>query len=223
MLPSHPFFAHTASQSGRVSGRIVVPLLFGAAILMGGILFTVGKMEKRSWDSIPATPPSYDSLLVVEPDSLHARLQNLAPKWVQVSRVGDSEVILVPCFTETRTLSFLLPPGDKTTPNRPAVLCPFCESNDTLWVGSLQIPRTDSTASPLPNWTIHLQGDSAPLIFYPHWQNKAADTGIAFQAASPALRWIRGPDTLWFRSAQNQDKIDTLRSEDENSEGCQPE
>jgi hypothetical protein len=103
------------------------------------------------------------------------------------------------------------------------VLCPFCESNDTLWVGSLQIPRTDSTPSSLPNWTIHLQGDSAPLIFYPHWQNKVADTGIASQAASPALRWIRGPDTLWFRSAQNQDKIDTLRSEDENSEGCQPE
>lgn len=198
-------------QSGAISGKLVVPLLFGGALLVAGAVFLVGYREKRQWDHIQISGPGGDSLQVTDADSLRHWLQGLPLSWVQVTPQGGRLTVVVPCFSEAPSL--LWQPGTSQTQERPFFICPFCEAGDTLRVNRLQV----SAQEPREIFSLHLAEDTAAMDYLPQGNPGGGNWN------SPTLRWVRGLDTAWFAPADSNGRFDMVRAEEENPEGCRPD
>ncbi len=198
-------------QSGGVSGKLVVPLLFGGALLVAGMVFLVGYREKRQWDHIQISGPGGDSLQVTDADSLRQWLQGLPSSWMQVTPQGDKLVVVVPCFSETPSLTWQ--PGRSHSEEGPFFTCPFCEGGDSLRVKRLQMP----TQQPAEIFTLHMAGDTAAMDYLPHGKPGRGNW------VSPTLRWVRGPDTSWFAPADSAGLFAVVRAEEDSPEGCTPD
>jgi hypothetical protein len=210
------------NQAGRVSGRLVVPIIFGFAILMAGIVFWVGLQEKRSWDHISIPGLGQDSLTVTRADSLQRLMRDWPKEWMQVSRLGERLAVVVPCFSETPKLTLTVDSLDNRV--YPLWNCPFCETSDSLSVVKWFKAPTPSSApsrNEPSNIMIYMQGDSIPWIYRPHG-TLVSDAPMA-SLNGPALIVPREGDSLWFFPTDSLSAVEMVREEDENPEGCQPD
>jgi|GEM_PF-5103980 len=199
-------------ESGRVSGKLVVPLLFGGAIFVAGMVYLAGNLEKRRWDHISISSPGDSSRILAVPESIRVYLEGFPKRWVQTTLLEDRQAVVIPCFSETPSLAWEW--EDTTSAARLRVLCPFCENADTLHLGSVQLsPAMASHAGPM---TLFLRDDSLPLVLFPEGDSALGDL------PKPHLRWKKGKDTLWFFPQDSMSRVDVLREEDENPEGCRP-
>jgi hypothetical protein len=224
--PLGAFFRHRLSgqvgQVGRVSGKLIVPLIFGFAILMAGIVFWVGLQEKRSWDHVSIPGLGQDSLTVTRADSLQRLLQDWPREWLQVTKLDERLAVVVPCFSETPKLTLVVDSLDAQ--KFPLWICPFCEISDSLAVVKWRRAPTPSK-SPSRNEPsqiqMYLQGDSIPWLYRPEGI-LGSDSPLA-SLKGPALILPRAGDSLWFFPADSLSSLEMVREEDENPEGCQPD
>jgi hypothetical protein len=235
-------------QNGRVSGRLAIFSVYGLALVMAGLVFWFGKREKREWDHISVPGLAGDTVVVDHPDSLRALVSSWPRTFTQVNRISgptsDRFAVVVPCFSETPSLSLGL-----DSLSAPTLQCPFCEFQDTLHLQAVRILRRAplaqaaqaDTSPPLYHLQLSVQDslkDSLTLALADSLQGRSfrdlpvfvfAPAGRAILHAptqtltGPAMGAINGQDTTWFLPQDGIGLLETVRAEDENPEGCNPE
>lgn len=171
-------------QGKRVSGRLAILSVYGLALAMAGIVFWFGKQEKREWDHISVSGLGGDTVKIDHPDSLRALVSSWPGSFTQVSRIsgpnGDRFAVVVPCFNETPTLAFEIDaepnpdsggasPGPRPV-SAPRLLCPFCESQDSLFLRAVHIP----SLAPLAR---QAQPDTSPALYRLHFKAVSRSDG----------------------------------------------
>jgi hypothetical protein len=239
-------------QNGRVSGRLAIFSVYGLALVMAGLVFWFGKREKREWDHISVPGLAGDTVVVDHPDSLRALVSSWPRAFTQVSRIsgstGDRFAVVVPCFSETPSLSL----GFDSL-SAPTLQCPFCEFQDTLRLKAVRMQRRaplaqaaqadtspplyrlqllvqnsvqDSLQDSLANaHTDSLQGRSyrelPVFVFAP--AGRIILHAPTQSLIGPAMGAIKDQDTTWFLPQEGIGLLETVRAEDEIPEGCTPE
>lgn len=206
-----------ADQSGRagrgkVSGPLVVIVLFSGALLLWGIVFLVGLRQRASDRAEVAAQGSADS--AVTPDEVRTWMKALPEKWVKVSLVeGQGYVLYVPCYSSNSSLD--LRTGQDSLPG---LACEYCDSLDNYSVKSILHTRNDSV------WEMRLDPPAGRLRILP-----VNDTLLKNFPEAPfkdkILVWTRERgggkiDSMLFVPKSQETEFETLRAEDENPEGC---
>lgn len=197
---------------GKVSGRMVVLVLFAGALLLWGIVFMVGLRQRASDRAEAAIESAVDS--AAGPDSVRAWMRTLPQDWIKVTRVeGQGYVLYVPCYSSNGTLSLSVPPD-----SIPALSCEYCEDLDAHAVTGIVRNRRDSA------WEFRLDPQVGRLRMLPVNDNLLRNFPEA-PFKEKLLLWTRaradgGTDSLLFVPKTQETEFETLRAEDENPEGC---
>lgn len=204
---------------GKVSGKLVVFLLFGGALLLWGIVLLTGYREKLSQGGLLRGGSSGIDT-VVTPDSVRFGLARLPGEWIKVTRIeGQGWVFFVPCYSSNSRIHLKALPD-----SQPALACDYCDSLDHYAVrGIARDPRDSATH-------LVLDPPSGDVRVLP-----VSDSLLARFPEAPfrdhLLLWIRpqgpdstgapgAPDTLIFVPKALENDFEVLRAEDENPEGC---
>jgi hypothetical protein len=196
---------------GKVSGRVVVILLFTGALLMWGIVFLVGLRTKteRKTETPVETADSASS-----PEEVRRLLKSLPENWIKVTQVeGQGWVLYVPCYSSNSSLSL------RTVPDSlPGLACGYCDSLDEYSVAAITRTLRDSV------WNLSLDPPSGRIRIHP-----VNDSLLKNFPEAPfkdkVLLWTRPreggrTDTLVFVPKSQETEFEVLRAEDENPEGC---
>jgi hypothetical protein len=185
-----------------ISGKKIVPLLYGGALVMAAILFWYGKREA-------ARTPGRDGVPTVEAlDSLRAQ----PSEWRRITFVeGQGWVVFVPCQSEAGTLRL------ETSTARPRLVCEFC---DTLTGAAILGFAGDGLGGTPKAGKLRFDVDTGSL------EIERVDAGIAARFPDAPLHdrlltWKISPaHALFFVPAAVARDFETLRAEDESPEGC---
>lgn len=180
-----------------ISGKKIVPLLYGTAVLMCGGLLWYG-LDVRKTRAISPPLPAED----------RAVLADLPREWIRITSVeGRGWVIDVPCHAGAGTL--VVESGEES----PRLTCTWC---DTLQESVVRRVRLKGKPVKV---RLKLDGGGTAWI-------EPADDAVAARFAGAPLRdyvltWTApGGEEFFFVPAEQAAAFDTLRAEDENPEGC---
>ncbi len=202
----------------RVSGRLVVFVLFGAALLIFAIVLTVGYRQKLS-DQAALNGGAAAGDSANNPDTVRAWLTRQPKDWIKVTQVeGQGFVIYIPCYSSNSTLTFRT-----TRDSVPGLACDYCDSLDTFAVVSAGRGAADSTMR------LSLSPAAGEVKILPVNDNLAQRFPEA-PFRDRLLLWIRSQrpdstgtvssDTMFFVPKADENEFEVLRAEDENPEGC---
>lgn len=220
------------SSPGKVSGRVVVLILFSGALTLWAILFFISYRQKRpdpgsASADIPSSASFRDS--AATSDSIRAWTRRLPQEWIKVTFVeGQGFVFLVPCYSSNSTLVFKMAPD-----TLPRLACEYCDSLNEYTVTGVGFNRQDSVLD------LRLKPSAGEVKILPVRDSllkRFPDTPFR----DKLLLWIRArpkggettPDTLAGRGRMDtlmfvpkalENEFEVLRAEDENPEGCGPE
>ena len=204
--------------SEKVSGKLVVFLLFGGALLLWGIVFLVGYREKLDSRGPAVAEIRRDSATVA--DSLSAWMSPLPREWVKVTWVeGQGFVLFVPCFSSN---SRVLARG--VSDSVPDFACEYCEGPEEYRVAAAYRERGDGLRGNGGALTFRLEPPAGSVEIHP-----VTDSLLQKFPEAPfrqlLMIWIRRPgeagaDTAIFVPKDQENEFETLRAEDENPEGC---
>lgn len=200
------------AESGKVSGRVVVIVLFAAALLMWAAVLMTGFREKRENRAAAEAAEAVDS--ASDPTRIRSWMNTLPETWVKVTRVeGQGYVLYVPCYSSNSSLVL------RTRPDSlPGISCEYCDSLGRFDVTGISRPRRDSS------WEFRLEPPAGSVRIFP------VDEALLkrFPEApfkDKVLLWIRTPeggaaDSMLFVPKSQETEFESLRAEDENPEGC---
>lgn len=199
-------------KQGKVSGRLVVLVLFSSALLMWGIVFLVGLRQKEENQKGAAPVEAVDS--AATPEEVRAWLKTLPETWTRVSQVeGQGWVLYIPCYSSNASLSI------RTAPDSvPGLACEYCDSLGAYSVRGIRRTRNDSV------WDMRLDPPAGALRIVP-----VTDSLLRKFPEAPfkgkLMIWTRSreggrTDSMVFVSKSQEAEFETLRAEDENPEGC---
>jgi hypothetical protein len=205
--------------AGKVSGRLVVFLLFGGTLILAGIVFVTGYRQRQADREILEgnNPVTRDS--AVTPDSVRAWMARLPAEWLKVTPVeGQGFVLFVPCYSSNSRLAL------KTAPDSlPGLDCEYCDSLEDFRVRAVTRGAPDSA------WHFRIDPAAGEVKVVP-----VTDSLLQRFPEVPfrdrLLLWIRSqpvdstgrlaPDTMFFVPKAQENEFEVLRAEDENPEGC---
>ena len=197
---------------GKVSGRLIVLILFSSALIMWGIVFMVGLRQKEADRNGTAPAEAVDS--AVAPEEVRAWLKTLPGTWTRVSQVeGQGWVLYIPCYSSNASLSIRT-----AADSVPGVACEFCDSLGSYSVRSIRHTRADSV------WELRLDPPAGSLRILP-----VTDSLLRNFPEAPfkdkLMLWTRPreggrADSMVFVPKSLETEFETLRAEDENPEGC---
>jgi hypothetical protein len=198
------------AKSGKVSGRLIVLILFPGALLMWGIVFLVGLRQKQADRNYSAD--AVDS--ATTPDEVRSWLKALPENWVKVSEVeGQGWVLYVPCYSSNGSLLIRTQPD-----SLPGLNCEYCDSLGAYAVAAITHTRRDSV------WELRLEPAAGRVRILP-----VTDSLLKNFPEAPfkdrLLLWTRlheggRTDSMVFVPKSQETEFETLRAEDENPEGC---
>jgi hypothetical protein len=197
---------------GKVSGRLIVLVLFSTALLMWGIVFMVGLRQRESDRRNAESAEGADSATTRE--EVRLWLKALPENWIKVSQVeGQGWVLYVPCYSPNGALAL------RTVPDSvPALACEYCDSLGEYAVKTIRHTRGDSA------WELRLDPPAGLIRVLP-----VTDSLLRQFPEAPfkgkVLLWTRPReggrvDSMVFVPKSQETEFETLRAEDENPEGC---
>lgn len=199
-------------KQGKVSGRLIVLVLFSSALIMWGIVFMVGLRQKEADRNAAAPAEAADSAVTGE--EVRAWLKTLPGTWTRVSQVeGQGWVLYVPCYSSNASL-VVRTAGDSA----PGLTCEFCDSLGAYAVRGIRRARADSI------WELRLDPPVGSLRILP-----VTDSLLRNSPEAPfkgnLMLWTRPReggrvDSMVFVPKSRESEFETLRAEDENPEGC---
>ena len=190
-----------------VSGKWVVFVVFGGALLMWLVVFMVGLHERK-------TRSGEGTEVVTTTPQVRVWLRSLPQHWSKVTQVeGQGWVLYVPCYSANSEIAI------RTVPDSaPGLVCEYCDSLDTFAVKAIALDRKDSA------WYLRLAPAAGDVRILPVTDSLLQDFPEApFQ--DRILLWIRPKpggkaDSMIFVPKDQEAEFETLRAEDENPEGC---
>jgi hypothetical protein len=199
-------------ERGKVSGRVVVIVLFATAFLMWGIVFVTGLRQRAADRASRAAAEAADS--AVTPEQVRSWMKTLPQTWIKVSFVeGQGYVLYVPCYSSNSGLRL------RTAPDSvPGLDCEYCDSLDSYAVKTIVHTRKDSV------WEMRLEPAAGRMRILP-----VDDSLLKSFPEAPfkdkLLIWTRQReggriDSMLFVPKSQETEFETLRAEDENPEGC---
>jgi hypothetical protein len=199
-------------EQGRVSGKLVVIVLFASALLMWAIVLLTGLRQRAADRASRAAAEAADS--AVTPEQVRSWMRKLPQTWIKVSYVeGQGYVLYVPCYSSNSSLEL------RTAPDSvPGLDCEYCDSLDSYAVKSIVHTRKDSV------WEMRLDPAIGRLRILP-----VDDSLLKSFPEAPfkdrLLIWTRERedgriDSMLFVPRSQETEFETLRAEDENPEGC---
>lgn len=197
---------------GKVSGRLIVLVLFSSALIMWGIVFMVGLREKEAGRTAAVPGEAVDSAVTAE--EVRVWLKALPENWTRVSQVeGQGWVLYIPCYSSNASLAI------RTAPDSvPGLACESCDSLGAYAVQGIRHTRKDSVLE------LRLDPPAGSLRILP-----VTDSLLLKFPEAPfkgkLLLWTlpRGggrTDSMVFVPKSQETEFETLRAEDENPEGC---
>lgn len=202
----------------KVSGKLVVFLVFGGALVLWGILLITGYRQKLADRAAVASNLSVTRDSAVTPDSVRAWLGRLPAEWLKVTPVeGQGFVLFVPCYSSNGRLAL------KTAPDSlPGLACDYCDSLEDFRVSAV-------TRGADSEWALRLEPRAGEVKIVP-----VGDTLLQRFPEAPfrdrLLLWVREQrpdstgrtslDTMFFVPKSQENEFEVLRAEDENPEGC---
>jgi hypothetical protein len=197
---------------GKVSGRLIVLVLFSSALLMWGIVFMVGLRQKEADRNGAAPGEAVDSVVTAE--EVRVWLKALPENWTRVSQVeGQGWVLYIPCYTSNASLAIRT-----AADSAPGVTCEYCDSLGAYAVRGIRHTRLDSV------WELRLDPPAGSLRVLP-----VTDSLLRAFPEAPfkgkLMLWTRPrgggrTDSMVFVPKSQETEFETLRAEDENPEGC---
>ena len=186
-----------------VSGKKIVPLLYGSALLLCLGLLWYGKMKA-------AQTPGKDGVPTVE---AMAALNALPTDWTRISFVeGQGWVIYVPCGSPAGSLRLEMPEG------HPQITCDFCDSLSGARILGFASEGLAGTPDPGVQRFDVDNGDDLRV------ETVTAAVLARFPEAplrDYVLTWkISESKALYFVPTQQAEGFETLKAEDESPEGC---
>jgi hypothetical protein len=186
-----------------VSGKKIVPLLYGSALLLCLGLLWYGKQRA-------SRTPGKDGVPTVEAE---AALRALPPEWTRISFVeGQGWAIYVPCGANPGTLRLDL------SGKRPGVRCESCDSLTGTPI--LGFASDGLGGTPEPGKTrFDVETGEGLLV-------ETVDSTVRARFPGAPLRdylltWKISPaKALYFVPSSQAEDFETLRAEDESPEGC---
>ncbi|MDQ3002435.1 MAG: hypothetical protein M3Y08_14400 [Fibrobacterota bacterium] len=196
---------------GKVSGRLVVIVLFTGALLMWGMVFLVG-VRTKSERKAEAVVEAADS--ATSPEAVRLWLKALPDSWIKVTQVeGQGWVLYMPCYSSNSSLVL------RTVPDSlPGLACEYCDSLDGYAVKSISRNLRDSV------WDLRLDPPSGRIRIH-----SVNDSLLKNFPEAPfkekVLLWTRPReggriDSMVFVPKTQETEFEVLRAEDENPEGC---
>jgi hypothetical protein len=186
-----------------VSGKKIVPLLYGSALLLCLGLLWYGKMKA-------AQTPGKDGVPTVEAMSA---LRALPTEWTRISFIeGQGWVVYVPCGSPAGALR--LDVSDAGS----AITCDYCDSLSGARILGFASEGLAGTPEPGVQRFDVDPGDDLRV--------ETVDSRVAARFPGAPLRdylltWkISEREALYFVPAEQADGFETLRAEDESPEGC---
>jgi hypothetical protein len=199
-------------KQGKVSGRLIVLILFSSALIMWGIVFMVGLRQKEANRTGAAPAEAVDSAVTAE--EVRAWLKALPETWTRVSQVeGQGWVLYIPCYSSNASLSIRT-----AADSLPGLACEFCDSLGSYAVRGIRHTRADSV------WELRLDPPTGSLRILP-----VTDSLLRNFPEAPfkgkLMLWTRPreggrTDSMVFVPKPLETEFETLRAEDENPEGC---
>ncbi len=190
-----------------ISGKLVVFLLFGGALLMWATVFLIGLQQKRLHGGGGTD-------LADTPNEVRVWLQALPQRWSRVSLVeGQGWVMYVPCYSSNSELVMRT-----VSDSAPGLACEYCDSLDAYGVKDIVRSQKDSV------WDFRLEPQAGSLQMLP-----VTDSLLKAFPEAPfrdrIMLWTRPraggkTDSMIFVPKSQESEFETLRAEDENPEGC---
>jgi hypothetical protein len=197
---------------GKVSGRLIVLVLFSTALIMWGIVFMVGLRQKEAGRNGEVPAEAVDSAATAE--EVRGWLKTLPENWTRVSQVeGQGWVLYIPCYASNASLAIRT-----AADSAPGVVCEFCDSLGSYAVRGIRHTRADSV------WDLRLDPPAGVLRILP-----VTDSLLRAFPEAPfkdkLMLWTRPreggkTDSMVFVPKSQETEFETLRAEDENPEGC---
>lgn len=197
---------------GKVSGRLIVLVLFSSALIMWGIVFMVGLRQKEADRN--GTDPGGTTDSAATAEEVRAWLKALPESWIRVTQVeGQGWVLYIPCYTSNASLLIRT-----AADSAPGVACEFCDSLGSYAVSGIRHTRADSV------WELRLDPLAGGLRILP-----VTDSLLKAFPEAPfkgkLMLWTRPreggrTDSMVFVPKSQETEFETLRAEDENPEGC---
>jgi hypothetical protein len=203
------------ASSGKVSGPLVVILLFSGSFLLFGIIFYVAYRQKLADRALIGSNPISeftDSATTME--TIRLWMADLPIDWVKVTAVeGQGFVIFKPCYAPNATLTLNSNPD-----SLPRVICEDCDSLEEYAVSSIARGRADSS------WDLRLNPNMGRMQVLPV-NARLLEAYPEAPFHDKLLLWTKAEtsgktDTLWFIPKAQVTDFEELRAEDENPEGC---
>ncbi len=205
----------SAASNGKVSGPVVVFVLFSGAFLLFGILFYVAYRQKLSDQAaLSAANSSEFTDSATATDKIHTWMKDLPGEWVKVTLVeGQGFVVFIPCYSPNAELTLKSQPD-----SLPRIACELCDTISEYAVQSIAIARRDRA------WDFRLEPTAGRLRILP-----VSDSLLRNFPEAPfrnqLLLWTKESeggktDTLIFVPKTQVSEFETVRAEDESPEGC---
>jgi hypothetical protein len=180
-----------------VSGKKIVPLLYGSALALCVGLLIYGLNYRNTHEVSPPLPAEDRALLA-----------DLPLEWTRITKVeGQGWVIYVPCNEEAGTLQI------EATAENPRLLCTHCDS-----ITEAVVRRVTLKGKPVKvRLRLGVMGTA--------WVEPVdADVAARFEGAvlpDYVLTWtLKDGAELFFIPSQMTQSFETLRAADESPEGC---
>jgi hypothetical protein len=183
-----------------LSGKKIVPLLYGVAVLMCAALLWYGLSIRGTRDDAPLSAED------------RAVLADLPRAWTRITRLeGQGWAVYVPCHAEAGSLVI------EADAENPRLLCAWC---DTIQEGPIarvslkgQMPRS-----------VRLKLDAGEVALIEPVDSAVADRFSGALLRDYLLTWtLRDGSALFFVPSENKGDFETIRAEDGNPEGCSGE
>jgi hypothetical protein len=187
-----------------VSGKKIVPLLYGSALLLCLGLLWYGKMKA-------AQTPGKDGVPTVE---AMAALRALPTDWTRISNIeGQGWVVYVPCGSPQGALRLDV---SEDQPSR--IACEFCDSLTGARI--LGFASDGLAGTPEPGMQ-RFDVDNGEDLRVERVDAKVSARFPGAPLRDYLLTWkISADKALYFVPAEQAEGFETLKAEDESPEGC---
>lgn len=186
-----------ASDKNGVSGKKIVPLVYGVAVLMCVGLLLYGLWYRNTHVVSPPLPAED-----------RARLADLPREWTRITHVeGQGWVIFVPCNEEAGSLAI------EAEAENPKLLCTYCDT-----ITEAVVRRVTLKGKPVKvRLKLGVMGTA--------WVEPVdASVAARFEGAvlpDYLLTWtLKSGEELFFIPSEMTHTFETLRAADESPEGC---
>lgn len=184
--------------SKRIPGKKIVFPLYGAAVVLCGLLLWHG----LAWQRDHAVPL---------PDEDRAAIAQLPREWTRVTKVeGQGWVVYVPCGVKGTEAGSLVIESDEQSPR---LLCAWCDTVEEATVRKVSLDEAPS------RMRLKLGGMGEAKV-------EAVDDHVAARFAGAPVRdyvltWrLPSGDSMVFVPSGTAGGFETLKAEDGNPEGC---